>query len=114
MAPIAVFRSGDRKRTLALVLFDVSVDDSADVVVLVFFFLEETVVFLFVVAKLVIEFFNVVGGIRIDNRHAGAFGFRFGIGRFFVFVLVVVGRDDQRRFLDLDLVFGLFGLDFLV
>src|SRR6185312_209003 len=114
MAPIAVFRSGDRKRTLAFVFFYVSVDDSADVVVLVFFFLEETVVFLFVVAKLVIDIFDVVRGICIDNRHTGAFGFRFGIGCFLVFVLIVIRGDDQRRFLDLSLFFGFLGLDFLV
>src|SRR6202789_3901463 len=76
---------------LAVVLFDVGVDDVGDVVLVVFHFGEEGIVgFLLVVLNLYVRHHVLVVG--IDDGHAG--GFRLGL--FLDNLVVVIGHDDGR------------------
>src|ERR1700753_2426371 len=93
--PVTV-RSGDRR--LMFVLADVRVDNAADVVVFVFFFLKKTGIVFFLVAEFfVCDGFDLVGAIGIDDGHAGILGFVFGADRFFLFLVIIVRRDHERR-----------------
>src|SRR5882672_9070063 len=93
---------------LRLVLLDIRIDDAGDVVFVFLDFLEQTVVFLFLVFDL---FFELRFGGFPGRRGLALFAFGFGVGLDHGFGLddfllgLVFGR---RLFLDL-LVLGLFG-----
>src|ERR1700761_5828713 len=112
MAPIQ-FPVWGPEKILDVVLADVRINDAADIVIFVFFFLKKTgVVFFFITKLFVVNSFDLVCAIGIHDGHAGFFGFVFGAGGFFFLFVIVVGGDDQRRFLDFGFL-GLFGVGIL-
>src|SRR5258708_4436685 len=95
---------------LRLVLLDIRIDDAGDVVFVLLDFLEQTVVFLFLVFDLFFEL-RFGGFLRRGGLALFAFGFGVGLDHGFGLDDFLLGLVFGRRLLDL-LVLGLF--DFLV